>query len=155
MKSSLLRLVEAIRCSELEELQESFSAFATKEKRWEDLTIVVIREAVDNYGLNPGGETAIVLSEAIMDRRPKRNLLVQICNLIRVVNGADVLPVCRLIAREMDIEPNEWLCEWRRLPDVVMIRNFFQTSLYSSAIPDNCSPIITEAPREDPSPNDF
>lgn len=158
MKPILLRLIEDIRCNNLKELKESFSALVAKEKRWEDLTIVVIREAVDNYGLETGSKskTAVVLSGIIMDKRPKRNLLVQICNFISTpVNDADVLPICRLLAKEMGMEPSSWLREWSQLPDVVMVRNFFQTSLYSSAIPDNCNPIITKAPREDPIPSDW
>ncbi len=101
---------------------------ALLEKKDEDLLVIAIREFAASGLLLPGSKKAVVVSGIILDHEPKRSLLAKFAKKLGDNSMASYyLPwIDDILAKNIDLEPEEWAKEWRRLEDVKEIRRILK-----------------------------
>lgn len=118
MKTEIRSFIEALVKEDYAEIHDALGVLLDKGD--EDILVIAIRELVARGILTADNKKATVVSGIILDHEPRRSLLAKFARKLGDPSMRDdyLAWMDNVLAKNVGLEPDEWLSEWTKLESV-------------------------------------
>lgn len=118
LETEIRRFIESLVKENYAEIHSTLGALLDKGD--EDILVIAIRELAARDILVAGTKKATVVSGIILDHEPRRSLLAKFARKLGDPSMRDdyLAWMDNVLAKNVGLEPDEWLSEWTKLESV-------------------------------------